>query len=108
MAENMSPEYSDGMLEDFCNEIIRCMVLYGGWEEANARALIEASHHCDPKILVTELDRDWLFHDYPYFHALDLIYGRENPQWFNDPALGLWPPPDEYMEYLASHKLPHE
>lgn len=31
------------------------------------------------------------FHEVPYYWAMDLLYGKENPRWYLDPEL--WPPP---------------
>jgi hypothetical protein len=45
------------------------------------------------------MDVDMLFHETGYFWAMHLLYGRSDPNnhWWNKP--GLWPPPQDYIEW---------
>ncbi len=84
--------------EQYHEEIVECLVRYGHLSEENAEALLERSG------LLANIDEDSIgFHEYPYFWAMELIYGTEEPRWFRDPKL--WPLPKDYIDLLKSkHK----
>ncbi len=86
------------LLAEYRKGIIDCLTKYGGLTESSARELLDNS-----KLLsdVTK-DDDMLFHEYPYFWAMNLLYSKTDPNWFQDPKL--WPPPAEYFESLGKGK----
>ena len=108
MSDTLPPEFSDEVLKDFCEDIVRCMVVYGGWDEERAQRRLDESGLCAPENNRTEMARAVFFHDLPYFWAMGLIYAHDNPQWFNDPELGLWPPPEEAEQRWLDYAYPHE
>lgn len=79
-------------LNEFCEEIVSCLVKYGGLQEPEARDLLLSSKIC---VVDSEMDIDLLFHESPYYWAMRILHS-ENPQWHQDPSL--WPPPMEYLE----------
>jgi hypothetical protein len=80
-------------VQDFCQEIVDCLIEYGKVEEAVARHLVDASKVCE---CVTDLDKDLLFHETPYYWAMRLLHSSNNPEWYQDSKL--WPPPQEYLD----------
>lgn len=96
MSSNDLPDWlSDSELQDFCDEIIHCMVVHGGMDETMAYQKLEQSGLCSQENTADAMSRALLFHEIPYYWAMHLIYGNDDPQWFNNPALGLWPPPED-------------
>jgi hypothetical protein len=89
----------DAELRDYCNGIVYCLIRYGGLEEEEARRLVDESKLCQPQ---TEMDRKMLFHELHYYWAMHLLYGRDDPDnyWFRNSDL--WPPPDDYYEWLKA------
>jgi hypothetical protein len=96
--EQLSREELLEELHCFCEEIVWCMMRYGHLGEAEARRRLDETGLCAPENNRTEGAISVLFHDVPYFYALEILHSQRDPQWFNDPALGLWPPPDQYYE----------
>jgi hypothetical protein len=80
---------SDTELHEYIEAVVACLMKYGGLNEPDAREVIEKY----PIIFIpqTETDRLLLFHEEPYYWAMSTIYGKSNPQWYNDAKL--WPPP---------------
>lgn len=78
--------------EEYYTGIIECLVKYGQLSEIEAKSLLEQSKLFDG---VGEDDDSIIYHEYPYFWAMNLMYRETNPTWWSDPKL--WPPPDEYL-----------
>ncbi len=79
--------------ELYHREIVRCLVRYGHMSEADGEVLLERSG------LLANIDEDdILFHESPYFWAMNLIYGTEEPRWFDDRKL--WPPSQDYIDLV--------
>jgi hypothetical protein len=74
---------------DFCEQIVRCVSVYGGMDELTARKIVGDSKICEVK---DELDMNLLFHELPYYWAMVLL-NPDNDRWYKDP--NLWPPPHE-------------
>jgi len=76
---------------------IECLVRYGGlsYEEAVRKVDASGLFHAD-----TEAERLLILHEEPYFWAMELVYGRSDPQtyWFHNPHL--WPPPPDYEHWM--------
>lgn len=85
----------DTELQAYYNDVIWCLVHYGGLEETVARQLVDESHLLEVK---DEMDRALLFHELPYYWAISILYMRKNPEWHKDPTL--WPPPDEAWDWV--------
>lgn len=87
----------DPKLQDYYNGIVQCLIRYGGLEETEARRLVDESKLCEPK---KEPGINMLFHELDYYWAMHLLYGRDDPEnyWFHNPDL--WPPPEDYYEWL--------
>ena len=83
----------DNELQNFCEEIIACLVKYGKVEKEAARRLVITSKICECK---TELSKDLLFHEYPYYWAMHLLHSPSNPEWYQD--RNLWPPSQDYVD----------
>ncbi len=81
----------DAKLQKYYDEIVRCLVRYGKLDEVQARSRIDDSKLFD---FGNEIEQGLFFHEEPYYYAMALLHGRENPQWYNNRAL--WPPPKEY------------
>lgn len=96
MQRNAFENDSDSTVRRHCEEIVLCLIVYGELNEAAARQLLDESKHCSPEVLVTDEDRAVLLQELPYFLAMELLHGRTNRHWYNDPAL--WPPPQEYSD----------
>ena len=79
---NEMPEWcNDEVLDEFCAEIVQCLITYGKLPEVRSTAAIQIdSGLCSHAILATEMSRALLFHELPYFYAISLLYGRSNPQ----------------------------
>jgi hypothetical protein len=69
-------------------EIVECLVKYGNLTNTEANNMVQYSEILDN---VGEL----LFHEYPYYWAMHLLYGKLNNYWFHNSQL--WPPPDDYL-----------
>jgi hypothetical protein len=79
-------------LRIYTSEIKRLLIKYGKTKDLEAERLInESGLFVD---LDTEEDILYLFHEIPYYWAMELIHGSKNPKWFLDPEL--WPPPDNH------------
>lgn len=76
----------------FCQEIIDCLVKYGGLDEPVAREMVLSSKVCE---VHTEMQENLLFHETSYYWAMTLLY-QDNPDWYQDPKL--WPPPKEFLD----------
>jgi hypothetical protein len=104
VTDNDMPENNNDeeLLSLFCNEIVRCMVKYGQITEQEAQWRLDKSRLCATNETEREGYRSMLFHDPPYFWAMHILHSKQNPQWFNDPGLHLWPPPEDWVqEYRA-------
>ena len=45
-----------------------------------------------------DLDDDPLvYEELPYYYAMSIIYGADNPRWYKDP--NLWPPPKKWGNF---------
>ncbi len=92
-------EIADADLKAFCDEIVLCLRVYGKLAEQAARQRLDESGICSPERIETNLSRSLLFHEEPYYWAMDLLYGQEHSRWWDEPSLGkLWPPPAEYHD----------
>ncbi len=78
--------------DEYYTEIIDCLIKYGRLSQTEARNLLEQSKLFDD---VGDDDKDIIYHEYPYFWAMNLLYRETNPYWRQDSKL--WPPPDEYL-----------
>jgi hypothetical protein len=71
-------------------EINQLLVQYGNIKESEVERLIDQSG------LFAGLDTEdallHLFHEEPYYWAMELLYASQNRQWYLDPTL--WPPPE--------------
>lgn len=87
----------DRKLQDYRDGIVYCLVQYGGLEESEAKRLVDESKLCEPR---TKEGVNTLFHETYYFWAMHLLHGRGDPDhyWFHNPDL--WPPPEDYYEWL--------
>ena len=74
----------------WCQDIVNCLVRYGGKTREEAERLVASSYI--PEFLVEDVG--YVFHEIPYYWAMVLLYGRSNPQWYKDKKL--WPPPHDY------------
>jgi hypothetical protein len=81
-------------LQQYREEVIQCLVRYGSMSEEAARHLANASGLLE---VSGEVDRYLLFHEYPYYWAMSILYGGVKPEWHLDPTL--WPPPTDYHEW---------
>jgi len=82
----------DKDLKEFVIDLIACLVKYGGLSEIDARQKLTETNLLK---IEREGQRDALFHEYPYYWAMHLLYSKERPEWYQDPKL--WPPPKEYL-----------
>lgn len=82
----------DNELEEFREDLRLCLMLYGRLSNDEANALISRTKICEPD---SEIARTNLLHEYPYYWAMSLLYGKTNPEWHKDSKL--WPPPEEYF-----------
>ena len=87
-------------IKKYCDEIINCMITYGGISSDQAHTLLGNSHLCKEE---TVPSNSMFFHESPYYWAMLLIHQMTNPGWPSDPKL--WPPPDGYYEELYSMHL---
>jgi len=78
----------DDKLQKYRNDIIQCLIRYGGLSEEEACQRLDES-----KLLKfeDEDEQELFYHEVPYYWAIGLLHGRNNPKWRLDPAL--WPPP---------------
>lgn len=74
----------------WCQDIASCLVKYVGKTEEEAEQAVASSYI--PQFL--NEDVGYVFHEIPYYWAMELLYGRSNPQWHKDK--NLWPPPGDY------------
>jgi hypothetical protein len=90
---------TDAELQVFCDDIVACLIFFGGLEEHAARALLETSGICalDELATMDNEDRLMMMHEIPYYWAMSLLHARKDPQWFNN-IPGLWPPPKMYLD----------
>jgi len=74
----------------WCQDIVDCLVKYAGEAREEAEQFVRASY------IIEFLNEDvhYVFRDKPYYWAMTLLYGRANPQWYQDKTL--WPPPNDY------------
>ncbi len=79
--------------EQYHEEIVECLVRYGHMSEDEAEALLERWG-----LLANVKEDSVVFHEYPYFWAMNLMHGSEEPEWFRDPKL--WPPPQDYLDLV--------
>jgi hypothetical protein len=80
-------------LQDYYDDIVHCLIYYGGLSEAAARQRLDASNLF---AFENEVERAFFFHEEPYYYAMGLLHGRTNPWWHLDSAL--WPPPQSYRD----------
>ena len=99
-----TPNFDDAKeLQSYKREISLCLVRYGGLSEAEARQKVATDHLFEVK---NETQLMLIFHEYPYYWAMMMLYGQNNPLWYQDPKL--WPPPDDYEEWLRSQAADSE
>jgi hypothetical protein len=74
----------------WCQDIVNCVVRYGGKTREEAEQLVVSS------FISGFLNEDigYVFHEVPYYWAMVLLHARSNQQWYKDRKL--WPPPDDY------------
>jgi len=85
----------DPELQSFYNDVLYCLVKYGGLTRELAGKIV-----ADSKLFEFDSpnEREMLFHELPYYWAMQLLYGKEFPEWHEDPEL--WPPPQDYLDHL--------
>ena len=85
----------DQEMQAYYDLTLKCVMRYGGLEELEAKLKIDKSKVFE---ISTEVGRANLFHEEPYFWAMEILYGRNDPDnyWFKNPDL--WPPPDDYYK----------
>jgi hypothetical protein len=91
MTNHLPEWWNDIALQKFCEEIVLALMIYGGLGASSARQRVTACKRCNPEYSTTEMDRVVLFHEPPYYWALEFLYGDTRPDWAADPQL--WPPP---------------
>lgn len=73
-----------------------CLVLFGDFtaEEAEERLRASGLLEWAPR------NTDLFYHEEIYFWAMEVKYGREDPSqfWFHNE--NLWPPPDDYRQWI--------
>jgi hypothetical protein len=74
----------------WCQDIVNCLVRYAGKKQKEAEQLVASSYI--PEFL--NKDAGYVFHEIPYYWAMELLYGRSNELWYKDKKL--WPPPSNY------------
>lgn len=84
-------------LQQYREEVIQCLVRYGGMGAEEARRLASDSGLLE---VADEVDRYLLFHEYPYYWAMSILYGGVKSEWHLDPSL--WPPPTDYHEWSST------
>jgi hypothetical protein len=89
----------DDELKEFCEEIVTCLVKYGKVKKEVARHLVDKSKVCECE---TELEKDLLFHETPYYWAMRLLDSPSNPEWYLDS--NLWPHPQDYLDKWHPHE----
>ncbi|MCC6603508.1 MAG: hypothetical protein IT327_09880 [Anaerolineae bacterium] len=82
---------SEKELQVYFNEIKQLLMEHGNLDESKAERLIDESGIFAD--LVTENDLLYLFHEEPYYWAMEILHAPINPEWYQDP--NLWPPPRE-------------
>ena len=92
---------TEEQLKEYHRIIVQCLIKYGGLDEQEAQRRIEESRLLSE--LDTEYDLMYLFHEEPYYWAMDILHSAGNPQWYRDPKL--WPPPEDYYDRVSSHPL---
>jgi hypothetical protein len=78
------------IIEQYHAEIIVCLVRFGKLSREKAEELLIES-----KLLNNIKEDSVIFHEYPYYWAMQLLYGKSNPEWYLDQKL--WPPPEDYI-----------
>ena len=78
------------IVDTYHEEIIECLIKYGSLTQTDAQTLLEKSR------LLKNIDENSIvFHEYPYYWAMHLLYAKSDPQWYLNPKL--WPPPSDYI-----------
>ena len=80
----------DEELQRFVDDVIYCLKKYGKLNQVEAQKLARESRLFEVE---DDMDRGLLFHDEPYYWAMELLYGKTNPLWYKIP--GFWPPPKD-------------
>lgn len=80
----------DEELHEFCKEIVRYLVRYGNLDEADAWSRVQEARLCEAE---SEIDRIVILHEEPYYWAMSILHGRNDPYWWQNPEL--WPPPED-------------
>jgi hypothetical protein len=92
MTDNLPEHLNNDALAEFCQDIIHNLVKYGGLTPQEARQKLDESGVCLPENMQTEMQRALLFHEVPYYWAMELLHAKTNPTWWRDS--NLWPPKD--------------
>ena len=91
------PEWcSDAALLEHAEEVVLCLVHFGGLTEVEARERVEAWGEYLPENLTSIGSRALFFHEPPYYYAMEVLHGHIEPYWWHLP--GLWPPPEELRD----------
>ena len=85
-------------LQEYYEQIVQCLVVYGHLNEEDARQRIDSSRifnfdQSDPD------EVDLFTHEVPYYYAMSLLHG--NRDWIYDRKL--WPPPRDYGRTIESY-----
>lgn len=96
----MDDELVDDELRELHDEIVWCLVRYGGLREAEAQRRV-----ADDKLLHPEdnMDRMLLFHEEAYYWAMTMLYGKTHGYWWST-IPGSWPPPQDYYDQIGMEK----
>ena len=85
----------DPELQSYYADMLYCLVKYAHLSREDAEALVAKSRLLE---FDTPEEREALLHELPYYWAMQLLYGKEFPEWHKDPEL--WPPPPDYLDHL--------
>lgn len=82
----------NSIVKVFSQEIVECLIKYGGLDESIATEMVVSSKICE---VTSEMQENLLFHETPYYWAMTLLHS-DNRYWYQDSKL--WPPPKEYLD----------
>jgi hypothetical protein len=91
------PEWcNDAVLLEYAEEVVLCLVHFGGLTEVEARQHVEEWGEYMPENLPSLGSRALFLHEEPYYYAMELLHEHVEPYWWHLPEL--WPPPAELRD----------